>query len=685
MPSPGRGRYVLLVVVLLLAGAFAGGLLFDQFSGRSWIEAMGACRQSVNYSPDDSPTDVFAKAQQDSRCTAPFRQRRALVQFGGGVLVLSLGLGLMQWLPYRLLQRAGPMRLAPDKWQAMGDEAVRSLRGRGKPEVHFGPFSLREAFTVRLRRRTRIVLPPTVEIIPLEQAAAIVRHESAHVAAGDVGVVWLTRGVLWALPPVLVLPFVLAAAEGVLSADKTVAQMVWQPFWGEYAIRAVLLLLLTVVVSSSVLRSREHEADLRSVEGRSAHALRMLLGRSAERPSSLWGRWTALHPPLERRLAVLDRGDFIRHARVIEGVTFGLFAGMTLQAAQYLVLPMLGTTPLDPYSLLLGPLVTGTLLAFGWGTALWRFARTSPTGTPDNRAGALLGLPVGVALGLLFDFSQTGTNVAPFGQWSIMVAVPLMVAGAGALSLALAGAWVRRQGTAPTTSAWMWPLVVMANVVLFVAAVWIGQQFGVVAPTPDDWFSGYAETIRTAQFADQVVIGLVGVGMLAWRWAGRRLLLLATCVLAAAVAVTGRLLLPIAIDRPTPSQLVYLDWWVAATAGIGCLLGVLLVRGGAGLGWALATAPVATLLAAAVTLALARLTKITGLVPFKRLDGGLLVLYGAQPLFLVTVTLLFLALPAAMLPSREQELPRWVLPVSSVMFTAVLVVVVMWLGERVTV
>jgi hypothetical protein len=129
VPSPGRGRYVLLIVVLLLAGAFAGGLLFDQFYGKSWFEAVRACQQSVNDSPDGSSVDVIAKAPRELRCAAPFRQHRTLVESGGAVLVLLLGVGLMKWLPYRLSQRAGPMRLAPDTWQAMSDEAVRSLRG----------------------------------------------------------------------------------------------------------------------------------------------------------------------------------------------------------------------------------------------------------------------------------------------------------------------------------------------------------------------------------------------------------------------------------------------------------------------------------------------------------------------------------------------------------------------------
>lgn len=119
-----------------------------------------------------------------------------------------------------------------------------------------------------------------------------------------------------------------------------------------------------------------------------------------------------------------------------------------------------------------------------------------------------------------------------------------------------------------------------------------------------------SETVRTAPFAGHIAIGLVGVAVLAWWWAGKRLPLLATSVLAAAIAVTGRLLLPITIDHPTPFQLIHLDWWVATAAGIGCLLGLLHVRGAAGLGQALAAAPVAALLTAAITLAFVHLPEV---------------------------------------------------------------------------
>ena len=91
----------------------------------------------------------------------------------------------------------------------------------------------------------------------------------------------------WTLPPVLLLPVVTSAVEGVLADSKTVSQMLGQPFWLEYAARAGALLLLAALISLSVLRSREHEADLRSVHGMSAAPLQALLSRWPDRKHSV--------------------------------------------------------------------------------------------------------------------------------------------------------------------------------------------------------------------------------------------------------------------------------------------------------------------------------------------------------------------------------------------------------------
>jgi len=124
---------VLLVVVLLLAGAFVGNLLHDQFLGASWRDAAQSCVTGMDQSASDSPEQTLAKAEQRLQCQAPTEHRRAMVALGGTVLLIVLGLILMQLLPYRLFRRAGPVRPASVEWQRRAKEAVRSMGGRMTP------------------------------------------------------------------------------------------------------------------------------------------------------------------------------------------------------------------------------------------------------------------------------------------------------------------------------------------------------------------------------------------------------------------------------------------------------------------------------------------------------------------------------------------------------------------------
>ena len=664
-PSPGRARYVLLVVVLLLAGAFVGNLLHDQFLGASWRDAAQSCVTGMDQSASDSPEQTLAKAEQRLQCQAPTEHRRAMVALGGTVLLIVLGLILMQLLPYRLFRRAGPVRPASVEWQRRAKEAVRSMGGRMTPVVVWGSFTLREPFTVRYLRRIRVVLPPGVVNLPEAQANAILRHETTHVVAGDVNLVWLTRGVWWALPPVLLLPVVTSAVEGVLADSKTVSQMLGQPFWLEYAARAGALLLLAALISLSVLRSREHEADLRSVHGMSAAPLQALLSRWPDQPMSRWQRLTSIHPSFTHRLTVLGSRDLITHARFIEGATVGLLAAMTLQASGFVVIPGLTGTPLAAYSLLGGPLLAGILLAIGWGTALWRAVLSArPANHPAINRGALLGLPAGIALGLLIDLSRAGTTTSgPFGGWAMLVTAPLVVAGAGGLSVALASLWATRRTTAHTAR-WSWLLIAVVNAVLFTGALWISQVTAHLQTLSDSWL--YAYVIGGMSGGEgwlrSAAVALIGISALAWGWSSQRLSLIAIGVLASAAATAGRWLLPSTVDPANPGQLAQLDWWAAVAAGTGCLLTVLAVRGAAGLGQALAVAPFAT---AAVGL-------------FRYTDPwGVAEIYLTRPLPLLALTLLAVALLAALLPTRARLEPRWLSPLLAVVFTAPVIMLIM--------
>lgn len=670
-PSPGRARYVLLVVVLLLSGAFVGNLMHSQFLGASWRESVQSCVTGMDQPPGSrSPEQVVAEAGQRLQCQAPAEHLRAMVALGGTVLLIVLGLVLMQLLPYRLFRRTAPVRLASPEWQRRAKESVRSMGGRTRPVVVWGLFTLREPFTVRYLRRTRIVLPPGVVNLPETQANAILRHEAAHVVAGDVSLVWLTRGVWWALPPVLLLPVVTSAVEGVLSDSKTVSRMLGQPFWVEYAARAGALLLLAALISLSVLRSREHEADLRSVHGLSATPLEALLSRQPDQPMSRWRRLTSIHPPFTARLTVLGSRDLITHARFIEGAAFGLLAAMTMQASGLVVIPGLVGTPLAASSPLVGALLAGILLAIGWGTALWRAVLSARSANhPAISRGALLGLPAGIALGLLMDLSRAGTTTSgPFGGWSMLVTTPLVVAGAGGLSVALASLWTTRRTTAHTAR-WEWLLIAAVNTVLFTGALWISQVTARWQTLSDSWLAAYVLGGMTGDWLIPAAVALIGVSTLAWWWSSRRLSLIAIGVLASAAAMAGRWLLPSTVDPANPGQLAQLDWWAAVAAGAGCLLAVLAVRGAAGLGQALAVAPFATIL-----------TTVVGLFRYNH-PWGVMEIYLTRPCSLLALTLLAVALPAALLPTRDRPGPHWLSPLLAVVFTAAAMMLIMRTGD----
>jgi hypothetical protein len=596
-----------------------------------------------------------------------------LISLSGAVLVLLLGLALTQLLPWRLFRRAGPVRPASAVWQERAERAVRSMHRRAAPpQVVFGSLALREAFTIRFLRRTRMVLPPGIVTTPVDQAEAIVRHESAHVAAGDVGLVWLTRGVWWALPPVLLLPMATTEIRVLLTGDTVATHTLWTPFWAEYAARAALVLILTALVSTSVLRSREHEADLRSVHQAASAPLRALLSRTTSTTRmSWWRRAKAIHPPPARRIAVLDAGDLPGQTRVLDGVVYGALAAMAAQTATLVALPtLLGTGEnSQSYAVPLSCLLAGVLTAAGWGTALWRTTQRSPR----TLAGVTLSLPLGVALGFLTDFSRTGTtDLSPFGDWPQLVAVSLAMAGAACLSLALASLWATHNGATPTPRR-IWILAAVLNTGLFTGAWWIGMTSGTLITATGNWFFGIAIAGMTAAWQEPAAIGLIVIAGLTWYWKRQRLSLLAVSVAATAAALAGRRLLPVNVNHTDPMSLDRLDWWIAVSAATACVLTLAALHGRTGLGNSLAAAPLAALLTTTGSLLIRDQPRDVDLIP-----------YLASVLSLSTLAILCLALPITLLPSRRLRTRTWHRPALALATAAGTTTIVMHLGNVLT-
>ncbi|WP_328469348.1 M48 family metalloprotease [Actinoplanes sp. NBC_00393] len=583
-PSGTRGRYLLIIVVLLLGGAFAGYVTHLLVFGADWAGVTSACLSSV---AELVPGEAVAERQQAlSACRASVEHRLALCCVAGSLLTLAVAALLAWLLPRRLLRRLGTLRPASEALRARAAEIADQLGVRRAPAVSVGPWDLREPFTVRANGTNQIVLPPGVRRLPAAHLDAVLRHETAHVAAGDVTLVWLTRSLLWALPLILPVPLVVAAFTGGLGDV---------PFWLEYAGRGALLWAAGYLLARGVMRDREHEADAHAALAGSGPALTALLGAApAFAPlRARLRRLLAMHPSPVRRAAFLDERPpgipaviaVIAAALAVSVWTFGA----TIALSGFLA------TPLEPYSQLLTGLLAGALLAVTWGLALWP---QSPGARPPRAA--MAGLAVGVGVGLVLTLDPNAMFVVSgSGDGRELVYLPLGMAGAGGCTLALTAAAAR-----PGLSR-QWLVTAVLSAAAFAGALWIGSVMAAVpSPVfaaiglPDGlisrlWTAGFLGTWRNVLAGGAAVFAVaIAVSL------GRRAVpVAATGLLAGLSALAVRWLTP--LSTVEPHQAAERDWCTAAAAGFALVLLLLGLRGAAGLGDALLAGPVAALTVAA--------------------------------------------------------------------------------------
>ncbi|NDU72019.1 hypothetical protein GWI34_05185 [Actinomadura sp. DSM 109109] len=655
LPSPGRARYLTLICVLVLAGAYAGRSISDQREAA----AREACVTEVRERAVLFPDGLVA-------CLAPSVHEQLLAEVIGALAVLPPGLLLMWLLPLRLTRRAGPLTDAPDGWQERAAEfAGRAARRR--IVVRIGRLGLREPFTVPTPRGCQIVLPRGVPALPPAQGAAVLRHEAAHAAAGDVTLVWLTRGVWWTLPAVLLAP-VLFRIRHAGTSPASIVDLLARPAWAEYGLRAAALLALTALLSAAVLRSREHEADLRSAAADAEALAAVLRGGAGPAPRG-WRRASARHPSVARRLRALTDPPGILGVATLETVALGAVVAMVVTAVWTIV--MTGPTPprWDLPALLAG-LLGGVLLAFGWAAAVWR---TVITRQDASVRGPQLGLAAGTVPGMVGGVWSNGMGIAPPPGWPSLLLVPLLAANAGAASTALARLWARRDPAADRRFAWV--PVHLANVVLFAGALWIAQGISMMA-----WADlAFALELggQAGPWATPAAVALAAVATAAWAWtrAGGPAAPVPLRLLAGIVLVAGgcAAVLRWATARPSeagrPLYALELDLAAAVGAGLCCLAILLLISGRDGLGPSLAAAPAATAATAGALWALD--------LPDWEDPVAAAAEYAVRPLAQLALCLLIAVLLAALLPpgARGRRLaPRTALAVTALLsISAVLV------------
>lgn len=580
-----RARYALLIAIPLLAASFAGALMFYPLFGTDYGAALSACQQQ-----SAAVEDPIAQASQFFDCAASVERGRVSFALGVGALAMIAGLGLLRWLPTRLYNRLGRVRRAGERWQLAAAEAVRSMGGSAVPEVVIAT-NCHEAFSVRVRGRVRIVLPRGIVSLPDDEAAAVLRHECAHVVAGDVGRVWLTRGVWWATPVILAVPVVDEIVRAVVAPDKSVGGELWDPFWLAYSIRSVLLLLLVWGVSRGVLRAREHDADLLAAsDGVSGSALRRVLLRGGASPGRV-ARFVALHPSTAQRFAVLDQGGTGRRTLGMEGFAFGALTGSVLLLTSFFVRPLFMGIETPELAALAAALIPGALLGLAWGTTV---AHATATAGPLSWQ-VVVGMPVGALLGLALAPTSDWRpwEEMSYSAWLWGLAA-LLLPGAAVLSAAI-GAHVlspnaTRSARITTT------LVVIA---LFTGAIALIEQTATMTQ-----FGGWREVLQvlSATSSWALVVGQVALVVVGWRRSrGAGVAALATSAGIAVVVIAGRLVLAAPLTLENAKGQIATDVLLAAAAGAVCFLVVVATVAAARLAVAVAAGWTTTVL---VTVAL---------------------------------------------------------------------------------
>ncbi|MFI8891771.1 M48 family metalloprotease [Streptomyces paradoxus] len=682
--SPSGSRYVLLIAVLLLTGTFAGQLVHNQFFGDSWTGTQKRCASEAQrrYPVPQTKTERDAELwiQQNQwriRCAWPAARRLMTVSLTGSAGVLVLGGAGLWLLPGRALRQAGPLSPAPARAQEWADQASQDLRSPSRPRVVQAAEGWEKPFTAGSPGAPVVVLPAAFATLEPGRAEAIIRHEVAHVAAGDVRLVWLTRSALGAAMAVLAAPPVSLALQA-RREGTALREVLANSFWGDYAGRCLLLLALVFTASQLVLRSREHEADILSVTDRSRTGLTAVLTAAdrTERITAGAQRWwiapsgprslLSNHPRPCRRLAVLQLPRPHLRPTWQDAAVIGLFGAVTLDLVGQLAQAGFPGTFLAPYVTLAPAFVAGVLIALAWGVQVWQGA-WHDRGAPPVPLRALAALAAGTAVGFLARLGNTGSllSVSSSPTWNSVAVVAPAVCVAATLSAVLARSCVRassvtgRHRRRPKS---LFIAAVIVNVSLFVGALRAAQELALYTYVlPQDRWSWLTLDGIHSPHSSSDAVAVVLLALLALGWNVRRDAAAGT---GSTTASAWRLALPF-VGAPATAAGTLAARWVsrdaqvreglnatlqydsmaAAAAGLMCLLALCSVRGSAGLGPALWAAPLATVL----TTGALWTVRARSLAP----QGFTVAEFFADPLAQLAVLGSLVVLPLALLPARR--------------------------------
>jgi len=622
--APTTTRYLAFLAMLLSAGIFVGWWGYNQTQGRHWVAVVVSCAgqaQQASSSLPPVPAEL-AREALEAKCRNAVELRRAAYELGGTGAVGAGALALVYLAPVLVRRRRRLRRLGPPLQEAGGRlaELAAETGIRRMPRIERGPASQRDAFSYGAPGRPRVVLPPAVAVRwrDRELFDPLVRHELAHVRHRDVALAWLARSVWYALAPLLILPLVLS----LLSSDHSIlADLLW---------RAALLAVTVLLVSAALLRSREHDADLRAAQvAGGIESLTALLRRS----SGGHGRnplrqLVARHPTPDQRILVLQNPERAAGVTFLDGFSPAFLAGLLFPLVSTVVVVMFTSSGRTDLGDSIAALVAGPLLGGSVGLGLWRAAVAGRIAGTSRQVGPVaLGVAAGLLLGQLASLAGTGSGAAGGLDHPAWLAVSAAL-GAAATVLSAGLAQLGADAAPRLHRRVAMVAIVVIDGLVFASALWIGSTLQFALDS-----SGLALArawLVTLLPSAGLVIGTVAVlalsagwalwartdratapawmiedgNPLAWPSGGIRARHWVTVALTCGIAAEGCLAAFRFIAGPAASlgiqaQRYYLYIWVAAAAGGVCTLALCWLDRARGAGLACLAAPLATLTAVA--------------------------------------------------------------------------------------
>jgi hypothetical protein len=380
LPRPSTTRFVLLVLMVCAGTSFAAYWWFVALRG-DWVTEQAACLSRLGR--------TGSVAAFNSCIGSVVIRQEGVVLLGPVTIVVTGVLIAVASVPILLLI-----------WGAVTSSS--RVAGcfqacLGEVEVHRRPRLVTVRRGARGPARVFGIYPRywvVADSILLRAASdgelrAVLDHELAHLVAGDVDRARLARSI-WGVFFVLVAPalVVSVAAAGGLA-------------WVAVGLRLVILLALIHLTYQSLLRAREHEADLLAASAessaRAGPPVPFLAAALRSQPPPRWhglpvADFLLAHPAPARRVAVLAQPRQAARLSVIEFLSIGLAAGVVFQELAFAVGAILPSSQQAAYW------ITGAIVAVPVSlvtiTALWRheLAGPGPVGMPAAAAaGALLG------------------------------------------------------------------------------------------------------------------------------------------------------------------------------------------------------------------------------------------------------------------------------------------------------